>query len=123
MDDQALVEGSVVFKDEDDPGEESQLAEQAWWLGSCRPTTELPSCYLCLPWLRTGTSSLILESVQWLDEPALLPASTGHSRGCCAAPSSTLDHNDYVLAGQVIKAACHRQSKSQAFSLLQTWAL
>lgn len=28
MDDQALVEGSVVFKDEDDPAEESQWAEQ-----------------------------------------------------------------------------------------------
>lgn len=27
MDDQALVEGSVVFKDEDDPAEGSQLAE------------------------------------------------------------------------------------------------
>lgn len=39
MDDQALVEGSVVFKDEDDPAEESQLAEQAWCLESCRLTT------------------------------------------------------------------------------------
>lgn len=45
MDDQALVEGSVVFKDEDDPAEESQLAEQGTVPGSCRgaacPTQEL----------------------------------------------------------------------------------
>lgn len=33
MDDQALVEGSVVFKDEDDPTEESQLAKQGRVLG------------------------------------------------------------------------------------------
>ena len=29
MDDQALVEGSVVFKDEDDPAEESPISFQS----------------------------------------------------------------------------------------------
>lgn len=29
MDDQALVEGSVVFKDEDDPAEESPISSQS----------------------------------------------------------------------------------------------
>lgn len=40
MDDQALVEGSVVFKDEDDPAEESPISSQsrALCLRSCRVT-------------------------------------------------------------------------------------
>lgn len=40
MDDQALVEGSVVFKDEDDPTEKSPISYQSrvWCLGSGRVT-------------------------------------------------------------------------------------
>ena len=99
MDDQALVEGSGVFKDEDDPAEESQLVERGtepgklqgcsmpqtgvesiWIKDGARDSSFLPS-YFLLPWLRTGISFVIPERVLRLKEPGS-PSSTGHWRGC-----------------------------------------
>lgn len=55
MDDQALVEGSVVFKDEDDPAEESPVSYQSrtWCLGSCR-VTACPKIVAKKTWIKDG---------------------------------------------------------------------
>lgn len=55
MDDQALVEGSVVFKDEDDPAEESPVSYQsrAWCLGSGR-VTACPQTEVKKTWIKDG---------------------------------------------------------------------